>query len=59
MRRDGLFKGSYQFFDVVFHDVLAAANAVRILFDGQLLGRALEALRYELTHRAASLSCSV
>ena len=35
--------GSYQFFDVVFHDVLAAADAVRILFDGQLLGRALEA----------------
>ena len=35
--------GSYQFFDVVFHDVLAAADAVRILFDGQFLGRALKA----------------
>ena len=40
---DGLFMGSYQFFDVVFHDVLAAADAVRILFDGQFLGRALKA----------------
>ncbi len=34
---------THQFFDVVFHDVLAAPDAARILLDGQLLGRALEA----------------